>query len=249
MAWLSDARGYIVDYGIQTTQADRVGTERGLFAALTALKTYLDRGWQSPDGKRWLDQCWIDSGYHEHTDPVYRFCQHANEGLRPGAERFRPSKGYGEGQQRMPRYIVPKAMSHEVRYIGTGYHLTRLQRAHQLIAHVNADFWKSQLHQRLGMPPEEPGAIVLYETADAQEHGDFIDQLTAERQIEKWSEGRASVVVWERIRRANHFLDASYAAVAAGHLVLALRSSTTTRRTAPTGRRTMAELAAIAAGR
>jgi hypothetical protein len=70
------------------------------------------------------------------------------------------------------------------------------------------------------MDSGEPGAIVLYEAADAFAHSDFIDQLLAEEQIEKWIAGKGNMVVWDRIRRKNHKLDSTYAATTAGEFII-----------------------------
>lgn len=217
-AVLADGRKFVIEYGEQSVPSDELGIKRGLIEALRKLRGYLDAGWRSPGGKLFVpDQVWVDSGYHEHTDPVYRFCREANQGLRPGAERWRPSKGYGEGRREMRRYTAPKRLSREIRYLGNEYHLARSQRARQLVAHVNADHWKSQLHDGLAQSPDEPGAIVLYEVADRAQHEQYVGQLTAEKPDDQ--DGR---IVWVRIRRQNHFLDASYAATAACHLILSL---------------------------
>ncbi|KKM81984.1 hypothetical protein LCGC14_1324120 [marine sediment metagenome] len=225
-AVLRDSSGFVIDYGEQITRADSVGVERGLHNALNGLRTYFESGWQSETGQKFTPaQVWIDSGYHEHTDPVYRFCRQANKGCPAGGERYRPSKGFGEGQRGTTRYSTPKQITNEVRYLGKEYHLARSRRALGLVVHVNADHWKSELHTRLAMDASEPGAIVLYEASDKGAHAEFVEQLTAERQIEKWIDGKGSRIVWERIRRANHKLDSTYAAVAAGHLILALEES------------------------
>jgi hypothetical protein len=168
-------------------------------------------------------QVWIDSAYHEHKEAVYEFCRQANKGLKPGTEIYRPTKGYGEGQRQMTRYVAPKAKTSDVRYIGREYHMTYQRPARLLLVHVNADHWKSEFHQRLVQPPEEPTAITLYQAASSAEHLEYSRHLTAERQIEKWIPGRGTVQVWERVERANHYLDAGYLATAAGHFVLQQR--------------------------
>ncbi|KKN53094.1 hypothetical protein LCGC14_0606060 [marine sediment metagenome] len=226
IAWLANGSGFVIDYGEQTVQADKLGVERGLRQALVELQTYLDSGWHSATGTIIRpSQIWIDSGYHEHTDPVYRFCLEVNVDCPPGGERYRPSKGFGEGQRGTTRYYAPKGTTSEVRYMGKEYHFSRTRRAGQSVVHVNSDHWKSELHTRLAMSLDQPGAIVLYDAADAAEHDDFIDQITAEVQKEKWIEGKGSTIVWDRIRRKNHQLDSGYAGVAAGHLILALEES------------------------
>lgn len=212
----------VIEYGAQPVEADRHGVAQALVDALRQLRGYFTDGWKSESGASWRPtQVWIDSGYHEHTDAVYQFCGEANQGLQVGAEIYRPSKGYGEGQFRMSRYIAPKATGAEVRYIGAQYHFSWIRRVRTILVHVNADHWKSDFHQRLAMPPEEPTAISLYQAASSAEHLAYSQQVTAERQIEKWVPGRGTVAVWERVERSNHYLDAGYLATAAGHFILA----------------------------
>jgi phage terminase large subunit GpA-like protein len=231
IAWFLNSSGEIcgkiIDYGIQSVESDRRGIKESLLAALRGLSIYLNRGWQTEDGKTLgPSQVWIDSGWHEHTEAVYEFCREENEalGIAYGKERYRPSKGYGENNRRMSRYFAPQKLNAEIRYIGTGYHLSRVK-GRVLLVHVNADYWKSELHNRLTLPKDAPLAITLYEAADREEHREFAEQLTAERQIEQFEEGRGERIIWERTRRQNHFLDASYSAVAAGHFFLTLLPS------------------------
>jgi Phage terminase large subunit (GpA) len=127
----------------------------------------------------------------------------------------------------MERYYAPQRRNRDVRFIGRQFHMTMVGRGRMLLVHVNADFWKSELHQRLAVEANTAGAIVLYDAADTQAHHDFAEQLTAERQVEKWLEGCGETIVWERIRRKNHFLDAGYSATAAGELILTLPSKST----------------------
>ncbi len=206
----------ILEYGQQETDADRIGITQGLAKAFSGLKSYLDRGWRTGGGKLYVpSQVWGDSGWHEHRDAVYEFCRAASVGLPYGSECYRPVKGYGEEQNYMARYHAPTAQEKNILYIGRQYHLS-LQEAQQVIlVHLNADYWKSRLHQGLAMPVEEPLAVLLYQTADPIEHEEFGQEITAEVQREKWIEGRGNVIVWERVRRRNHFLDASDYALAA----------------------------------
>jgi len=50
------------------------------------------------------------------------------------------------------------------------------------------------------------------------QHLSLARHLTAERRVESYTTGRGVVVTWERIRKANHWLDALYLAAAAGWL-------------------------------
>ena len=216
-----DGGAAVIDYGDHPTDADRIGVTAGLVKALDELRQYFTAGWQNEPGQLWVpSQVWIDSGYHEHTDAVYEFCGVANEGRPHGAEIYRPMKGYGEGQFRTGRYFAPKGKTSEVRFIGKEYHITWLKRARLLLVHVNSDHWKSEFHQRLAIPTEEPGAITLYHAASPNEHVTFSQQVTAEKQVEKWMPNRGTIPVWQRIARNNHYLDAGYVATAAGYHVM-----------------------------
>lgn len=236
LAMSTGGAGAIIDYGQQPVDSERLGVLKGLVEALLQLRQYFAAGWRNESGQLWTpSQVWIDSGYHEHTDAVYEFCRQSNQGLARGAEIYRPAKGYGEGQVRMARYLAPKSLGSEVRYIGREFHLSWIRRARILLVHVNADHWKSDLHQRLAMPPEEPTAITLYQGASPAEHLAFSQQITAERQVEKWIPGRGTAPVWERVARANHYLDASYLATAAGQFVVTKLGEIQRKATRPAG--------------
>lgn len=209
----------VIEYGTQHVEADRLGVHRGLVEALRMLREYLDGGSWRPS------QVWIDSGYHEHTDAVYAFCAEANAGCAVGKERYRPSKGYGEGQVRIGRYILPTQRSPDILYVGTEFHIGRVRRNGKLIpgvqlVHLNADHWKSELHQRLAIPVDEPGAVTLYEAADPHEHSEWASHHVAERQMMKFIAGRGEVPVWHRDSRSNHYLDAGYSATAGCRFIL-----------------------------
>lgn len=219
----SDGSKAVIDYGSQEVAADRLGVFKGLVEALHKLHAYLDGGWA---GGRRPDQVWIDSGYHEHTDAVYAFCAEVNKGLPLGAERYRPAKGYGEGQSRIGRYVSPRGKSHDIVYIGREYYIARLRRNGKLVhgvllVHINGDHWKSELHQGLSLPSDQPGAISLFDSPDQFEHSEYAAHITAEKQVEKFIPGRGTVIVWERLSRDNHLLDAGYYATAACDFVLA----------------------------
>jgi phage terminase large subunit GpA-like protein len=140
-----------------------------------------------------------------------------NRNVKEGKERYRPSKGYGEGQRRIGRYRAPRNKTNEVVWIGRECYLGRVMRKGRklrgvMLMHVNSDHWKSEYHQRLAMPADQPGAVTLYDPADPLEHSTFAAHLTAERQLET-----EKGIVWERVDRNNHFLDAGYLSTAAAY--------------------------------
>ena len=230
MALLPDNRRAVLDYGDQAVAADELGVRRALVKALGELQAYFLGGWQEIGAaRRGPDQVWIDSGYHEHTDAVYEFCRQANGELVTGSERWRPSKGYGEGQQGATRYSGPKQKSREIRYIGREFHLIKSRRAAQMVVHVNSDHWKGDLRQGLAIAPAEPEAVLLYEVASPSEHNELIAHLMAEEPKEELNSKGVPVIVWKRIRRQNHWLDAGYAAAAACELIRELHHAKQTQ--------------------
>jgi phage terminase large subunit GpA-like protein len=221
MAVCQGGRRHVIDYGEQPTQWQTMKLADALVDALGALADYFDEGWRTLAGQPYqAAQVWIDSGYYEHTEAVYAFCRNANAGrhLAPGRELYRPAKGWGEGPEMAGRYHPPKATNRDVRYVGPGYHLSYLPTARQLLVHVDADTWKSALHNGLSTPADEPSAITLYDAADLREHDQWSSQVSAEEREETFTP-RGIVRRWVRKRRKNHFLDASYNATAACDLI------------------------------
>ena len=239
-----DGSVHVIEYGEQITNAGEVGTLRGLVDALTALHAYFSAGWQDETGKLWTpQQVWIDSGWHEHRTAVYQFCQVVNAGRDLGQEIYRPMKGHGERQRSTTRYIAPRSKGNDVRYIGREYDLRFQKEERILLVHVNSDYWKSELHQRLAMASSEPGAMTLYHAASPREHTEYSEHITAESQREQWIPGRGEVIVWERLRRNNHYLDAGYISLAAGDFI----RSECERMKLEAGELTLAEMARRAA--
>lgn len=223
--------GRVIEYGRQPVLSDKLGVKRALAEALVELSQYFTNGWGKRTGETLKpSQVWIDSGYHEHTDAVYEFCAAINKhmGLQIGAEVYRPSKGYGEGQRLTARYLSPTTKQKGILHIGNEFHIAKVKRNGQtvpgvMLVHMNSDHWKSELHQRLLMPAGEPLAVTLYQAASFSEHSEFAKHVTAEKQVEKFMPGRGTVIVWERIDRNNHWLDSTYSAICAGEAVLSMR--------------------------
>ncbi len=215
----------VVDYAKSDVEADRLGVFRGLVEALSKLGEYYEHGWSTSDGRTMKPtQVWIDSGYHEHTDAVYSFCEVMNRNAERGKERYRPSKGYGEGQQRMGRYLAPEHKQRDVMAVGREMHVSIVKRNGKplpgvWLVHLNSDYWKSELHQRLRQPVGEAGALSLFKASETFGHADYSAHLVAEKQVEKFVAGRGTVIVWERVDRNNHWLDSTYGALAAAAFV------------------------------
>lgn len=75
--------------------------------------------------------------------------------------------------------------------------------------HLDTDYFKSWVHQRLAWPADQPGAFHLPQDIT----DDYCQQLTAEARVVKAS-GRAT---WVRVRKDNHYLDCEAIAAAVAH--------------------------------
>lgn len=222
MAILPDNWAVAIDYGEQKTEAKKVGTLKGMKDAFALLRLHFDSGWQFEDGRMCQpQQVWIDSGYHEHKQPVYEFCKETNAelGRAFGDEIYRPTKGYAEGHKQMTRYYAPLELTDSVQYIGEEFNM-RLQLDDQIyLVHTNADYWKARVQEGLSMESQSAGAVSLYWTPDQYEHQEYSQQIAAEKQVEEWHQGRGFLKVFKVMQRENHYLDATYLALAAGQFV------------------------------
>lgn len=207
-------RHYVVDYGEQPTRWRDLSTEDSLVAALADLHGYLFAGWQRHGSGELVTPSlvWVDSGYEEHTVGVYRACKQLNEQL--GRQVYFPTKGHGEGEKHAGRYKPPRALSRAVRFIGRQYHIAYLAEQRTRLVHCDADYWKTQVHEGLAAPIEDPKALVLFAAASPTEHAEWISQVTAEEQIEEFVRGKGMRRRWERKRRNNHQFDAAYGSMA-----------------------------------
>ena len=143
------------------------------------------------------------------TPVVYSFCRQAGE-------RFLPAVGRGAAPQHRQWYNRPTQTGSIVKHIGEGFHLNRLPTEKLRLAEIDADHWKTWVHQRLSTPMDSPGAMTLFQ-ASPQEHLALAKHLTAEVKTEEFVAGKGVVGKWERLRRQNHWFDALHNACAAGY--------------------------------
>jgi phage terminase large subunit GpA-like protein len=236
VAWGPGATGHVVDYGRITVASDELGTEQAILEALQGFRAQVEAGLPIEGGSASPvvpDRVFIDAGYM--TEAVYRFCREAKQ-------RFLPAVGRGTTQQaRRQMYNRPTRTGSVTKYVGRGFHVNRLPTERLYLAEVDADHWKTWVHERLATPVGQSGALALFE-APKFEHQDFCRQLTAETKLEEFVPGRGVVIRWQRVRRANHWLDALYNAAAAGYFVGArLLEETPVERPKPTSREEIEE--------
>ncbi|MCA9119245.1 MAG: phage terminase large subunit family protein [Planctomycetaceae bacterium] len=235
VAWSPGPKAHIVDYGRIEVASEDLGVEQAIMVALREFKDLALSGWPKGTSKGEHTapaQVWVDAGYM--TPVVYAFCRESNK-------RFCPAIGRGAAQQHSQWYNRPKSTGSVVKHIGEGYHVSWLRTERLHLVEVDADHWKTWVHQRLSTPLESVGAISLFQTSP-QEHLALAKHLTAEVKTEEFVAGKGVVVKWERLRRQNHWFDALYNASAAGHYcgVRLVKEQPVKRRP----QRTLAEMAA-----
>ncbi|QDT55930.1 Phage terminase large subunit (GpA) [Caulifigura coniformis] len=215
VGWKPDATCYVVDYGRIEVPSDSLAVEQALMVSLRQFRDLVKDGWPvsqefaaSPGKKRLTPvHVLVDAGYM--TPVVYTFC-------RESRQPFHPAVGRGATQQRTQSYHHPTSRGATVVHIGQDYHVNRQPVDRIDLVEMDADAWKTWVHQRLSCPLDQPGALRLYK-APPQEHLSLAKHLTAERKTEEFVAGKGVVTRWERIRRQNHWFDALYNACVAGH--------------------------------
>ncbi len=205
----------VVDYGVVVPPSHAMDVDLALMIALREWRDMVEAGWPiqgQPEAERRVpDLAWIDSSW-KGPEVAYPFVRESD------AELFGVVKGLGVSQAMVRKYTQPRQTGNVVKYLGQDYHAALLQSEGVLLWEVNADSWKSWIHERLHTPLSEPGAFALF-NAKPQEHTTYAKQLAAERQVSEFVAGKGTVVRWENSRRRqNHYLDATYMACAAGHL-------------------------------
>lgn len=215
IAWGASARAHVVDYGRVEVPSKELGEVRGIVVALREFKTrHADPGWERQGGggsgggaRAKLAEGWIDSRYN--PPPVLAFCKEAGE-------LYRPALGFGATQPGSQPYRAQRQPDKIVAKVGEGYHLVRDRKHGLKAAHVDSDHWKSFVHDRLGTPTHESGAMTLF-AGKPTDHLSFARHLTAEERITEFVAGRGNVIRWRQVNQNNHFLDSTMLASAAGH--------------------------------
>lgn len=212
-----DATATIIDYDLFQPETGRLGTARALAAALREFFDLAQQGWSCGQGLRAPDCVFIDSGYEEHTDAVYRFCMDAATNPR-APWRWYPCKGYGAGQERDILFHGATKTGAAVQYVGEEMQVRLLPEPGTYLVEINADHWKTRVHQALKVERGQPGSLSLYEAMPGA-HVGIANHFTAERQIEEFVPGvgrnKGMIRRWERVRRNNHWFDCAAGAMAA----------------------------------
>ena len=223
LAVLDDGSLLVPDYGVVEVQSQTTPEDVAIRAAIEELEQYVHdvvEGCEveaSGDGAaRRVRPALraIDSNYMK--VPVLDGVRAINRARRCKAAIGTRGRGHGQfvDGRRAESYSHPTAKTKTTTHIGDGLHVRYERDVKQSVVEVNADRWKRYVHDRLRVPPDTPGSMLLYQ-ADTRTHHSIAHHLTAEHSIETVSDG-VPVQKFVRKRAANHYLDAlSLACVAA----------------------------------
>jgi len=220
-AWSkTDGTSHLVDYGVFEVPSDHFAVEQATVIALNNLSETLAAGYLAQDTgtPRLADQVFVDSGYQ--ASSVYAFIHRINAGAPLARHRYRPVKGQGATQ-----YHRPPRVGKVVKWIGDQLHLSMQATARVALVELNADHWKSRIHERLAAPLLNPdaeptaGRMTLF-AATKHEHLALAKHLVNERMVEDYDQKKGIIRRWERVgSKPNHWFDAAaYAAAAASML-------------------------------
>jgi hypothetical protein len=210
-AWRADATGFVIDYGVQETHADKQLEDKALDLAIhRALHDWRDtteaQSYRTADEQpRQVDGILVDAGYREMA--VVHFCKEA--GL-----TYRPAMGFGQssGGATRARFTVPSG-STDKKKVGDRWFLSK--KPWGWLVCMDSDNWKQWVHDRFLTPADRPGTMLLY-GEEHRPHTSFAKHITCEEQIEEFVRGKGMIRRWQQKHRNNHWLDALYmAAVAA----------------------------------
>ncbi len=224
IAWREDGRCHVVDYARFDILGDELGPAIAILAALRKWRDEVIMPGYAIEGEktRWVpDQVWVDARYQGENKGDTAVYQFISEGE---LDRFRPTFGWGTGNYGAEHYRAPKATSKTVTAIGEGYHFEHDRVTGLSKVNVDADFWKGKTHDLLLAPLKNdaghylPGCLTLYHTPDRREHQAIAKHWSAEERHTEYIPGKGFVTSFKRLRRTNHYLDATSLNGPAGHL-------------------------------
>ena len=221
--------GVAIDFDIIPVQHRKLGLRRAL---LSGLRTLRDKRLAVGYGGRVPKYGFIDSGWK--PDIV---CEFVKESRKLGFTKWYPSLGRGQSTSyRYGGYNHPDKLSKVIHEIGDQYHIKYRIKDGLQGAMINADEWKSRLHESLATPCDQPGALRMYEPTSESEVKEVRRaglHITNEKPISKVVPDRGVVRVFVNHGQCvNHYLDAFYNAMCAGHLSGSRVADTTSKKVA-----------------
>ena len=193
-------------------------------AVLTGLLSFAEErirpGWPDLANNKphWPACVLVDAGYQ--PDAVFEFVRRMRKQDPEHPRRFIPSIGRGTSQRKSAATPRPQITGGKIVHPGHFYDVKRYdKRAGAYGVEVNSDHWKSEVHLRLAAPAGCPGSLVFHHVHQAKEHLTITKHLTAEKVVQEFVPGKGVVDCWvNESRRPNHYFDACYNGLVAGHL-------------------------------
>ena len=216
-AWEDDFTGYVVDYGTYPDQKQayftartatrtlgrkypQAGKEGAIAAGLKALLDgLLSREWVREDGSvMHVGRCLIDAGYEPDV-------MHSTIRRSASAAIIMPSLGQGITAANKPISEYSRKRGDRIGY----YWWVPSVRRRRLLrtVHIDTNYWKTFIHTRLAVMPDDKGCLSLFGAKPA-EHRLFADHLTAEYRVRTEGRGR-KVDEWKLppSKADNHWFD------------------------------------------
>jgi len=227
IAWLLPSRvGLIFDYGrlrlrmqINGTwcNANDIGFDTVFAEIVSEWKGLADKGWVRPDGEILdYDALWIDCRYQgdEHDNQVVY-----DSIKRWSDSRVLPVMGHAQNTTFRQGYRVPRSGSKYVITVGNHYYIKFVPEILLHQGHVDSDAWKTITQRRFLKQAKSAGSLMLYDSKNPREHATFVKHIDSEVREDYFEPGKGHVSGWVVKREANHYLDSTVYAGAAGHYV------------------------------
>lgn len=215
IAWQSQARGSVIDYGVQevnlSNRDDRKAVEVSLLRALFAIRETLQgTEYRTPDGEiHEIQTVLVDSGNWDR--PVYEFVRATGE------KQFRASKGFGETADGRRSYFRQPDKDSKQKRVGDHCFCSYQQSGQVWLFGLDSDYWKAWLHERFMTPEGQAGCLTMY-GSDKRTHFVFSHHICAEIEVEEFVEGKGLKRYWKKMSQNNHWLDTTYMACVAASL-------------------------------
>ena len=215
IAFISDGSGVAIDFDVVAIENGLdLGVRRSLLLGLRSMrdKRLVNYGGMVPKFG------FLDAGWQ--PEVVASFVV---ESRLLGFRHWYPTFGRGQScSVRQGGYSEPRYLTKQVLKVGDQYHLRASPKYKVPSMFVNADVWKSRLHEALATRCDQPGSLQLYEPTTEDEIKSVkraARHITNEKPIEKVVPDRGVIRVFvNHGQKVNHYLDAFYNALAAGHL-------------------------------
>ena len=206
IAWLSENRGLIVDYGvIEVYNYQSPSVEKAIKAGLAEWQEDQANSTSPPD---WT---YLDTSDGVLTDALYEFVINCLE-----FPKIAACKGYGRGQGPKPQQFEPQQGSEPI--FGNHWWAKELPHKGIWLYHPDANFWKLWVQERFHSEPfdllgnQNQNTLTLYRPARVRGHQSFAKHIVAEEyRIKKGYREKEFI----QVSPNNHWLDSTYMACAA----------------------------------